>query len=84
MLKIYISSVIIWMIVIYSFVTIAQEQIRKNGWLNENRKSDRNWLITLFCTSAIPIIRALIFIAICVMACMTEEQFEEWKNSKDE
>lgn len=84
MLKIYISSVIIWMIVIYSFITIAEEQIIKNGWLNKNRKSNSNWFSMLFCMSAIPIIRVLIFIAICVMACMTEEQYEEWKNSKDE
>lgn len=84
MFKIYISSVIIWMIVIYSFVTITKEQIRKNGWLNENRKSDRNWLMTLFCTSAIPVIRVFIFLAICLMACVTEEQYEEWKNSKNE
>jgi hypothetical protein len=86
MLKIYLSSVIIWMVVIYCMTSISKESIVKNGWINTENKQKRNWFAQLFILSAVPIFRLFIVIAILCMAICTKEQFEQWKKeqNKDE
>ena len=86
MLKIYLSSVIIWMVVIYCMTSISKESIVKNGWINTENKQKRNWFVQLFILSAVPIFRLFIVIAILYMAICTKEQFEQWKKeqNKDE
>lgn len=86
MLKIYLSSVIIWMIVIYCITSISKESIVKNGWMNTENKQKRNWFVQLFILSAVPIFRLFIVIAILCMAICTKEQCDQWKKEqkKDE
>ena len=87
MLKIYFSSILIWMIIIYCTTSIFKNAIVKNGWVDPNKKSAENGWKCLFILSAIPIIRFLIFVLIIMMSAYTKKQFEEWSEkvkNKDE
>lgn len=78
MLKIYLSSILIWMIIIYCACFIFEKQVRENGWLTTENKSKDGGLKTLFVLSAIPVVRLFVFIIILVMTTYTKEQFDEW------
>ena len=87
MLKIYLSSIVIWMIILYCEVSIFKNAIVEKGWVNPNKKPSENGWKSLFVLSAIPVIRFFIFILIIVMSTYTRKQFEEWSEkvkNKDE
>lgn len=78
MLKVYFSSVLIWMIIICCTISIFKNAIVEKGWVDPNKKSSENGWKCLFVLSAIPIIRFFVFISIIVMSTYTKEQFDEW------
>ena len=82
MLKFYLTTVIIWMIIIYSMCILFEKQIKEKGWLkNVLATSKLKAFILLFCMSSIPVIRLFAAISIFMMACLTPEEVEEMKES---
>ena len=81
MLKIYFSSILIWMIIIFCITSIFKQHIKDKGWIDESKKS-KNWLVALFCISAIPVFRALVAAGLLFMASTTKDEYQ--KGHKDE
>ena len=84
MLGIYFSSIIFWLVIIYSLIIIFQEKITENGWLNRPVNRKINGYLLLFCISAVPIIRVFFAVAIVLMALYTEEELNELVNRNDD
>lgn len=89
MLDFYLSSIIIWFIILFSEAVVFNKQIRNNGWLDMEKK--RNIIRTLFSYvlfAALPVFRLLIAIILFMMAFTTKERFdkyaEELKTKDDE
>ena len=78
MLKIYLSSILIWMIILYCTCAIFEKPIKEKGWINAENKSKDNGLKILFILSAVPIVRLFVFVMLFVMSTYTKEQFDEW------
>ena len=76
MLRIYLTSVLIYMIIIYALVYIGQYKIKENGWIDAEKKKGNPW-VTLFCLAAVPLFRVVCIIALIMMIGMTKEKFEE-------
>lgn len=83
MLKIYISSVIIWMIIIYCAAKIFGPQIKNNGWTTTAKPTMGKWT-TLFVVSAIPLLRLLVLSVFVYMALYTKEQYETIKKERED
>lgn len=83
MLKIYISSVVIWMVIIYCAIKIFGSKIKENGWLGENNTNIVKRITSLFILSAIPILRLLVFAVLIYMSTYTKEQYEKLNNKED-
>lgn len=88
MLDFYLSSIIIWFIILFSEVVVLNKQIRNNGWLDMQKK--RNIIRTLFSYvlfAALPVFRLLVAISLFIMALVTKERFdkfaEEYKTKDD-
>lgn len=79
MLRVYLTSVLIYMIIIFSIVYVGQYKIKENGWLDDKKKKG-NAFISLFCLSAIPILRMAVVAAMFVMIAMTKEECERFKD----
>lgn len=79
MLEFYLSTVVIWMIIIFCLTFIFKESIKKNwyGQINK-KKSIVSGFGALFAISAVPILRFLIVIMIVYMATHTKEEFEKF------
>lgn len=75
MLKVYLASIIIWMIINYSMVTLFGPKIKANGWVDENGIVIGKWK-ALFVGSAIPFVRLLVFACFIIMTVYTKEQFD--------
>ena len=75
----YIKSVLFYMVIIFAITYIAYEKIKENGWVDGAKKSGRNWFVLLICMSVIPLFRLLIVAMLFVMACITKEEFDKWK-----
>ena len=84
MLKIYISSVIVWMIIIYCAAKLFGPQIRENGWLNDAKPITMGKWTTLFVASAIPLVRLLLLSVFVYMALYTKEQYETIKKERED
>ena len=76
MLKVYLTSVIIYMIIIYCMCAIFMDSIKSKGWISEIKKGSK--LGVLFTLSAVPILRFFVVVLIFYMATHTKEQFDEW------
>ena len=70
MLKFYLSTIIIYAIVILSVCNIFYEPIKDNGWFNDIKYNFSHMpkYTVLFCISAIPVLRILMIIGIIYMA----------------
>lgn len=79
MLKIYLSSVVIWMIIIYCAATICGPKIKENGWLESTRHTMGKWT-ALFVLSVIPLLRLLVLSVIFYMSIYTKEQYEKMQD----
>lgn len=77
MLKFYLTSVIVYMIMIFAAAYIGQYKIKANGWLDDAKKQGSPW-VYLFCISAVPIFRLLIVIVIFMMMSITKEDFDKY------
>ena len=75
MLKAYLASITIWMIINYSMVTLFGPKIKANGWVDENGAVIGKWK-ALFVGSAIPLVRLLVFSCFILMTVYTKEQFD--------
>ena len=86
MLKFYLTSVIIWMIINYSIVTMFGPKIRENGWVQNNNTIIGKWK-ALFIGSAVPILRLLVLLAFMAMSVYTKEQYDKelgkYRNNKE-
>lgn len=76
MLRIYLTSVLIYMIIIYCTCAIFEGGIKAKGWISE-QKSKGKWS-TLFMLSAVPILRFFVVILIFYMSTHTKEEFDKW------
>lgn len=76
MLKLYLSTVIIWMIIIYCTCSIFGPKVKENGWVN-NTNVKTGKLVTLFIVSAVPFLRVVSFATIIYMSVCTKEKFEK-------
>lgn len=85
MFTFYISTVIIWMMIIACMLIIFQNSIIRNGWMGYGTHDIQiNPLILLFVISAIPLFRFSIAAVMVYMATHTVEQFEEWQERSKE
>ena len=92
MLDFYLSSVIVWFIILFSEAAVFNNRLHKNGWLDV-QKEHHNIIRILFgyvMVAAIPIFRLLMAIMIFVMAAVSKERFDglveelEIKDDEDE
>ena len=87
MIKFYLSTVLMWMIILYALVVICEESIKKNGHLIGVGKSKHSWTTALFCMAAVPIVRVAFAFVIILMATKTKEEFdkmvEDLKNGRN-
>lgn len=77
MLVTYLSSVIIWMIIIFCACRIFTNKIIKNGWVDNENKKQPHWLFALFALSAVPILRVWIACMVIYMATVTKKEFTD-------
>lgn len=83
MLKIYLISVVIWMIIIYAMAAICEASIKTNGWTKDKESKKRGVISSLFILSAVPVFRIIVVISMFIMAAYTPEQVEEMKRRGD-
>lgn len=84
MLKFYIGTVLVWMIIIWCLIKISKPKIIENGWLNNVKKLDMTPFAALFCMAAIPIFRLLVTAVILYMACVSKETHDNNMKNNDE
>lgn len=78
MLKFYLTTVVIWMIIIYCTAAIFQNGIAKKFKTNEEKKASLfKKLKGLFILAAIPIVRLLIVIVLIYIATCKQEDFDK-------
>lgn len=76
MLQFYLTTVAIWLIILYALAFVCEDAIKENGWLENNKKpkSILQGFLTAVALSAIPVFRVIIAITILMMACKTKEE----------
>lgn len=78
MLKFYLSTVIMYMIVIYCTIQMFKETLKKRLGVNENRKVGLfTKLSTLFILSAVPILRFIIVCVLIYIGLCKQKDFDE-------
>lgn len=76
MLKIYLTSVIIYFLVIRSTLILCENMIIKNGWLTGKKKTTQlRALYNTLILSLVPLLRLAVFVFMIVMAVMPKEKF---------
>lgn len=81
MLKFYFSTVVIYAIIILSAVRMTKDKIIENGWLDGVKANGDKWT-TLFCFSAVPVIRIILIVSIFMMASKRKD--DDFWNKKDD
>ena len=84
MLKFYLTTVVVWMIIIWAMAQICEPAIREKGWIKEDKSTKKGRLSILFTLAAVPIIRVFVCIIIFFMSGYTPEQWQEMREKKDE
>lgn len=78
MLKFYLTTVIIYMIIIYSIISIFKDVLRKRFAINETKKTSLfKKLNNFFVISAVPILRFIFVIVSIYVAICKQEDFDE-------
>lgn len=72
MLKFYLTTIIIWYIILLSTIKISKQAIKNNGWCNLGKTK----LIGPLLICAIPIFRALVIIGLFILAFNKKEGTE--------
>lgn len=85
MLKFYLTTVIIWMFIIYCVTAIFRNGIIKKVGANKEKESGLfKKFEALFILSAVPIIRLFVVIVIIYIATCKQEDFDELMQKADE
>lgn len=79
MLKFYLTTVVIWMIIIRATAQIFEPAIREKGWIKEDKSTKRGRFSILFTLAAVPIIRLFVCVIIVFMSSHTPEQLQEMR-----
>lgn len=79
MLKFYLTTVVIWMIIIYAMAQIFKEGIKEKGWIKEDKSTKKGRFSILFTLAAVPIIRLFVCVLFIYMCSHTPEQLEALK-----
>ena len=83
MLKTYLISVIIWMIIMYCVIKIFGPRVVENKW-TENVTPTMGKFTSLFVMSAVPFFRCLFLFSFLYMASCTKDQFDKkYKTNND-
>lgn len=77
MLKVYLVSVLIFMIINLSIAIVFRDAYIKNGWIVEPHNSWCKRIYNAFLLSAVPILRVFITVLLICMACMKKEDLEK-------
>ena len=83
MLKFYLTTVVIWMIIIWATVQMFGSAIREKGWIKEDKSTKKGRFSILFTLAAVPIIRLFVCLIIIFMSAYTPEQWQEMKGKWD-
>ena len=83
MLNFYITSVIIFAVIIYAMCVVFGDMVKAKGW-SSGKKVECNPLVVLLCLAAIPIIRLFFIVVILYMASHTPEDLEKLKQKVKE
>lgn len=84
MLEIYLTSVIIWMIIIGCTVSIFKDAIKKKIKTDETKKSNLfKKLRGLFVLAAVPIVRLMVIIVIVYIATCKQEDYDKLMKKDD-
>ena len=75
MLKTYLVSVIIWMMINYSMIVMFGDKIKSNGWIDRHEASIGKLKI-LFVISVVPFVRFLILSCLIYMTIYTQAQYD--------
>lgn len=78
MLKLYLTSVVIFMIIIHGMLSIFKYGIQEKGWYS-SETAKVNKLTGLFMLASVPIVRVAVIVLIFYMATHTKEDFEKWQ-----
>ena len=78
MLKTYLVSVVIYMIIINSTLTIFKDAIVKKYTIDETKRAKTSKrLSTLFACAAVPIVRFFVVVVIIYIAICKQEDFDK-------
>ena len=75
----YLSTVIIWAVIIYCSCELFKLKLLNNGWTDPPNEYDINPWLALFIIAAIPGIRAYFFLCTLFMAIFTQEQIDQYR-----
>lgn len=80
MFGMYLSSVFVYMIIIYCTCSICKSSIRDKGWsFSSSETAKTNKWVGLFMLSAVPIVRVAVIVFIVYAATHTKEELEKWQ-----
>ena len=82
MLKLYLSSVVIFMIIIYCVLQLARTKLIENGWVGSERKRGLTKLWGLFVSAAVPLLRLVIIGVILYMTTITKADYQTIKEKE--
>ena len=78
MLKLYLTSILVWWIVIASSIFLTNEKIQENGWYKGAKK--KLFFVRLagqFSMSAIPVFRVFVVLSIFIMFSVSKDDFDK-------
>ena len=76
MLTNYLTSIIIYMVIIYCEIKVFMSNIIKNGWTTET-SNQKVRIGPLFLLSAIPVVRLVLAISLCIIFIYPKEKMDE-------
>ena len=82
MLKLYLTTIVVWMIIIYATAKLLGPAIKEKGWIKGDSSTKRESFSILFTLAAVPVIRLLVWAFLFVMCAYTHKEFEEWINKR--
>lgn len=83
MLKIYLTSVLIFMIINLSAATFLRDMYIKNGWVVGPRNPFYKRIYSAFLISAIPIFRVFLTVLLICLAFIKKEDLEKFVEEKE-
>ena len=85
MLDLYLSSIIVWFIILISSAIVCRKMIVEKGWIKINKKPARfKSLMFTLVIAAIPVFRLLVCGIMFFMATVSKEEYYKMKNMRIE